>query len=81
MNREELINLAKQSGFEDSMYGVACVPGMYAYNMEVVDRFAALVAAKEREACALVCESYPWVDGQPLPSNHEMARAVRERGQ
>ena len=44
-----------------------------------MQRFAAMVAAKEREACAQVCEQHPWIDGKPLPSNHEMARAIRVR--
>lgn len=48
-------------------------------HVEVMERFAALIAAKEREACAQVCEQHPWIDGKPLPSNHEMARAIRAR--
>jgi len=35
----------------------------------------------EREACAKVCESMPWVSGKSLPSNVEMAAAIRARGQ
>ena len=38
-----------------------------------VQRFAALVAAKEREACAQVCES--WDDPR------DYAAAIRSRGQ
>lgn len=33
----------------------------------------------EREACAKVCESMPWVSGKSLPSNVEMAAAIRAR--
>ena len=54
---------------------------------EVVKRFAALVAAKEREACALVCdasvEEWLRLDG----SHHELTEAqmladeIRARGQ
>ena len=33
----------------------------------------------EREACAKVCESMPWISGQTLPSNVEMAAAIRAR--
>jgi hypothetical protein len=32
---------------------------------------------EEREACARVCEGREWVSGQPLPSNVEMAAAIR----
>jgi hypothetical protein len=38
-------------------------------------------ATAEREACAKVCESMPWVSGKSLPSNVEMAAAIRARGQ
>lgn len=91
MNREELIRMAREAGWE------------YATDdsgFEPLWRFAALVAAAERErigdqcaeqikatiedereACAKVCEGYEWVSGQSLPSNVEMAAAIRARGQ
>jgi len=36
--------------------------------------------AIERERCAVVCESMPWVDGRSIPSNIEMALAIRQGG-
>jgi hypothetical protein len=33
----------------------------------------------EREACAKLCEEMPWVTGQSIPSNFEMAAAIRAR--
>jgi len=44
---------------------------------EELERFAALVAAAEREACAKLCDdsSNMWVD------HHECAAAIRARGQ
>jgi hypothetical protein len=47
------------------------------HNMEVA--FVAGAAA-EREACAKVCENLPWISGHSLPSNVEMAAAIRARG-
>ena len=38
-------------------------------------RFAALVAAKEREECAMVCESYP----STKVDQYDCAEAIRER--
>ena len=57
MNRDEIIRMALEAGFESSEYGY-CTPGMYAYNMGIVERFYraayAAGAAAEREACAKV---------------------------
>ena len=48
MNREEIIKLAREAGMtvcrDEWVFG------------EMLERFAALVAAAEREACAKVCD-------------------------
>lgn len=52
MNREEIIELAREANisvFEDNTFA----DDMY---ISVLYRFANLVAASEREACARVCE-------------------------
>ena len=46
MNRDEIIKLARETGLLPN-------PEVYAEDLE---RFAALVAAAEREACAKLCE-------------------------
>lgn len=43
-----------------------------------IQRFAALVAAKEREACAEVCDE--WDDCMPGNPGARMAAAIRARG-
>ena len=49
MNREDIIRMAREAGFA----GGGC---------EALFRFAALVAAAEREACEKACEHQPhWV--------------------
>jgi Tat protein secretion system quality control protein TatD with DNase activity len=48
MNREDIIRMAREVGFNPVSYTGA--------NLELFERFAALVAAAEREACAKVCE-------------------------
>ena len=64
MTREDIIRMALEAGFLDReesshIYGQSrfdeeiCVEE-YAVG-EIVERFAALVAAAEREACALMC--------------------------
>lgn len=61
MNRDELIALAREAGmYPDNGYAV------------VLERFAALVAAKEREGCAKVCEPY-----EDYPGEH--AAKIRAR--
>ncbi len=52
MNREELMKLAEQAGAKfDPSWGIA-----YNCGNETFVRFASLVAAAERERCAMACE-------------------------
>jgi len=51
VNREDIIRMAREAGFDphDMSADFTC-------NLKDMERFAALVAADEREACAKVCE-------------------------
>jgi hypothetical protein len=54
--------------------------GFWTVTSEELERFAALVAAEEREACAKVCESY--LSESPYSwGGTTMAAAIRARGQ
>ena len=55
MNRDDIIRIAREAGAgePDSLYGRTDYVAMTKYELE---RFAALVSAAEREACAQVCE-------------------------
>ena len=70
MTRDDIIRMAREVGiiiFEDA-----------SLTTEDLERFAALVAAAEREACAKVAESYePRCD--TCPSG--VANAIRARGE
>jgi hypothetical protein len=67
MTREEIIRMAREAGLA---YGSDEKP------LGSVTRFAALVAAAEREACAKVClEEAPSLDGQLC------AAAIKARGE
>ena len=69
MNREDIIRMAREAGdLPDPMVFI----GAY-------ERFAALVAAHEREACAKVCEEHWEIDGTHTAK--EFAAAIRARGQ
>ena len=78
MNRDDVIRMAREAGIPYDPWPDS------AYNKNI-ERFAALVAAAEREACAKVCESM-------RPSEQEFdqrfytactlnANAIRARGQ
>ena len=74
MDREEIIRMAREAGFEVYETDVWITDGWW---LEELERFAALVAAHEREACAKVAEDYcgAWDD-----EGFALAAAIRARG-
>ena len=57
MNQNEIMAMAREAGLlPDNSHPTPETRAMRK-RCEVVKRFAALVAAKEREACALVCDA------------------------
>ena len=69
MNRKEIIRMAREAGLA---YGSDEKP------LGSVTRFAALVAAAEREACATLAEEpYEFTSEE----SHRLAAAIRARGQ
>lgn len=99
MTRKEIIRLAREAGFRTGQITMAIgdpipfVTAVAATNFAVeLERFAALVAAAEREECAKVCEEVSlqavtaWkLAYQPQDQGREMgadecAAAIRARG-
>ena len=87
MNREQIIRLAREAGLKvgANISGVVLVGspaeiGLAHLTIEEIERFAALVAATEREACAKVCDdlSDKWVLGF---REKDCAAAIRARGE
>jgi hypothetical protein len=79
MNRDDIIRMARE-----------IIPNNAAFELNglsEIERFAALVAAHEREACARECENHRIEDfendGEPLISAValECAAAIRARGE
>jgi hypothetical protein len=70
MNRDDIIRMAREAG--------KVRPGVEYMPLEVFERFAALVAAAEREACAKACDKLgdEYADANPA----DCAFAIRERG-
>lgn len=69
MNRDDVIRMAREAGIGwlERAEGIS----------EFLERFAALVAAAEREACAKVCEA----EGERVDASWvSCAFAIRERG-
>ena len=50
VNKNKIIKLAREAGCHASV-----ITGAVCFNPDVLERFVALVAAHERERCALVC--------------------------
>jgi hypothetical protein len=74
MDRDDIIKLAHKAG----LYLATDVHWMPIIGLEYAEKFAALVAAAEREACAKVCEELnAWNEDDPGSS---AAAAIRARG-
>ena len=69
MNQDDIIRMAREAG-------IPLDPKHPGWLLPHLERFAALVAAAEREACAQMCEVY-MAEG----IGREMARAIRARGE
>jgi hypothetical protein len=79
MTRDDIIDMAAQAGINEATWF---------YDDDVLEKFAALVAEREREACAEVCERLPetfkiaadefgYTAEQPTAENY--AAAIRTR--
>lgn len=75
MTQDEVVEMARQH-FCRVEYDGGDVHECYEFSLEELESFAKLVAAKEREACAKVCEAYQ----DPFCGN-AMADAIRARGE
>ena len=73
MTRDDIIRMAREAGYKHSD-AVGDAEDFAYFDFE---RFAALVAAAEREACAKVCDDLWEDDG----TAYECAVAIRARGQ
>jgi hypothetical protein len=69
---EDIIRMAREAGFRDTTTPVVAL----GVSWEQVQRFAALVAAHEREACAKVCDD---MDHNGVMIAADCAAAIRAR--
>lgn len=75
MTRDDIIRMAREAGFESNSLGMTYTSGSL---LDLLERFAELVAAAEREACAKVCDE---VGQHPSLTPRHCAEAIRARGQ
>lgn len=75
MNKEDIIRMAREAGFVDYELDDGTTESFD----KRYERFAALVASAEREACAKIIESDPSYDWHKFAC--EAANAIRARGQ
>lgn len=75
MTQDEIIKMARQAGFVDYELD----DGTTSAFDKRYERFAALVAAAEREACAGICDRFQMRDVGMQPA--ECAAAIRARGE
>ena len=73
MTREDIIRMAREAYMSPTVFNAGDF-----VNWDDLHRFAALVAAAEREACAKVCEE---VGEHPSLSPLHCAESIRARGQ
>jgi hypothetical protein len=71
MNRDDIIRMAREAGAERN----SDFPD-WSFEDGPLERFAALVAATEREACAKVCDDWP--NGRD--DVYSIGEAIRARG-
>ena len=82
MNRDDIIRMVREAGgcFEELPL---CDAWLF-YEDEHLERFATLVAAAEREACAKVCDEVECGSSMMIEERqtaNECARKIRARGQ
>ena len=78
MTRDDIIRMAKEAGLALASF---CRWSAYSDDLE---RFAALVAEREREACAKVCDEVECGSSMMIEERqtaNECARKIRARGQ
>ena len=74
MTQDEIIRMAREAGIGGISEHYGFVP-FNSFGAKELERFAALVAVNEREACAKVCDGWPDYDVQGL------AASIRARGE
>jgi hypothetical protein len=73
MNKEDIIRMAREAGFSEWAVGLSEMPLH-------LERFAALVASAEREACVQIVENEAFQYASPVWA-FEIVNDIKARGQ
>ena len=76
MTQDEIIEMAKQASFTEN----SGFKGCFVCNPLSLEYFAKLVAEKEREACALICDEF-FKGNKNINYSDTIAICIRARGQ
>jgi hypothetical protein len=80
MTRDDIIRMAREAGAYAPKYPIG--PHDVQFSKASLERFAALVADAEREACAVLCEDLTLAHpGRADLTADQCAAAIRARGQ
>jgi hypothetical protein len=81
MTREDIIRMAREAGFRFSDEEGPLMADHAEWQRQLFERFANLVAAQEREACAAVCDArYMGDNNREDMEARRCAEAIRARG-
>ena len=81
MTREDIIRMAREAGMERIVaIGIDGTQTVEIPRFDLLERFAALVAAEEREACAQVADEWQTAIHDPR-YECDCATAIRARGE
>ena len=81
MTRDDVIRMARESGMLIPSFRIGGGLALGTCTVPDFERFAALVAAAEREACAQVCENFNAGHQDCNYYDKAMAAAIRARGE
>lgn len=81
MRREDLLSMAREAGMNTSLWDYGAGSMVFTMGLEgvargAIERFAALVAAAEREACAKVVDDF---GDEWMCDSHMLSRIIRAR--
>ena len=84
MTQDEIIEMARQAGIDVGIWEKLYDDDIFGYSIggihENLEAFAKLVAAKERDACAKVCDELSKKHSWEGCYANECAEAIRARG-
>jgi len=79
VNRDDIIRMAREATVDPLCGGDH--RDLIALNLDELERFAALVAAHEREACEKLVWNTPELDDEYVSHREAIAAAIRARGE